>query len=140
MVKTIVAKPPNKKTRKNTSTKKQKSKKSNRFTFRGILSKFEEKYSDFGGDLVGFILIDIREMPRKSLVSDGQWFNMTEKFKTAFASYTDEKLLGKKIQFEGLKESHKKGYYTYQGNVLISGPEDLEHRILRPNNVKVLEE
>jgi Uri superfamily endonuclease len=63
---------------------------------------------------------------------------MTEKFKTAFESYTDEDLLGKEIEFEGLKESHKKGYYTYKGSVLISNPEDLEHRILRPGSIKVL--
>jgi Uri superfamily endonuclease len=64
---------------------------------------------------------------------------MTQKFKMAFENYTDAELLDKKIQFEALKESHEKGYYTYQGSVLISGPEDLEHRILRPNHVKVLE-
>lgn len=139
MVKKIVATPPNKKPSKATSTKKQKSKKTNRFTFTGIFSEFETKYGDFRNSFFGFILKDIREMPGKSLVSDWQWFNMTQKFKIAFEAYKDEELIGKKIQFEGLKESSKKDYYTYQGNVLISGPEDLEHRILRPSNVKVLE-
>ena len=57
----------------------------------------------------------------------------------AFENYTDAELIGKQIQFEGLKESRKKDYYTYKDNVLISGPEDLEHRILRPSNVTVLE-
>lgn len=138
MTKKLVTKPTKKKSSKTASMQQKKSKKANRFTFRGILSKFQEKYNDFGEDLIGFILKDIREMPSKSLIADEQWFNRTEKFKMAFESYTDEELLGKEIEFEGLKESHKKGYYTYQGSVLISNSEDLEHKILRPENVKVL--
>jgi len=139
MIPKVLANPLNKKPSKVTSTKKQKSKKTNRFTFTGIFSAFETKYDDFRNSFVGFILKDIREIPSKSLVSDWQWFNMTQKFKMAFENYTDAELIGKQIQFEGLKESHKKGYYTYKDNVLISGPEDLEHRILRPSNVTVLE-
>ena len=116
----------------------KKSKKSNRFIFIGLFTKFEERHNNFGDDFVGFILSDIREIPRKSLISDWQWFNMTKKFKVAFENYKDEELIGKTIQFEGLKEASKKGYYTYQGNVLISSPDDLEYRILRPSKVKVL--
>lgn len=116
----------------------KKSKKNNLFTFTGIFKKFEIKHNDFGEDLFGFILEDIREIHSKALITDWQWFNMNEKFKLAFEAHKDEALSGKKIQFEGIKESHKKGYYTYQGNVLISNPEDLEHRILRPKNIKVI--
>jgi hypothetical protein len=137
MVKMIVAAPANKTPSKTTSTKK--SEQTNRLIFTGIFIAFETKYDDFRNSFVGFILKDIREMPSKSLVSDWQWFNMTQKFKMAFESYKDEELPGKQIQFAGIKETHKKGYYTYQGSVLISGPEDLEHRILRPNDVKILE-
>jgi hypothetical protein len=113
-------------------------KKSEYFTFTGIFKKFETKASPFGEDLFGFILEDIRELPHKSVISSWQWFNMTEKFKAAFENHKDEALPGKKIQFEGHKESNKKGYYTYRGNVLISNPEDLEYRILRPKNIQVL--
>lgn len=115
-----------------------KPKKSQYFTFIGIFKKFEIKHNDFGEDLFGFILEDIREVRSKGLIADWQWFNMTEKFKLAFDTYRDEALPGKKIQFEGIKETHKKGYYTYQGNVLISTPDDLAYKILRPKNIQVL--
>jgi hypothetical protein len=116
----------------------KKLKQSNRFCFTGLLTRFEERHNDFGEDFLGFILRDIREMPSKSIISDWQWFNMTEKFKIAFENYKNEELVGKKIQFEGLKEAHRKGYYTYRGTVLISKPDDLEYRILRPSKIKVL--
>lgn len=113
------------------------SKKSNYFTFIGIFKKFETKPNTFGEQLFGFILEDIREVSGKLLIADWQWFNMTEKFKVAFDIYRDEALAGKQIQFEGLKEASKKGYYTYRGNVLISKPDDIEYRILRPKNIQV---
>ncbi len=128
----LLAKPPSKAVN-NTA-----SKKSDYFTFTGIFKKFETKASPFGEDLFGFILEDIREFPDKSLIADWQWFNLTEKFKAAFEIYKDEVLPGKQIQFEGVKESRKKGYYTYRGTELISNPDDLEHRILRPKNIQLL--
>ena len=108
------------------------------FAFTGIFKKFEVKHRDFGEDLFGFILEDICEIPKKSLIIGSQWFHLTEKFKKAFENYRHEALAGKKIQFEGIKEMHKKGYYTYQDNVIISGPDDLEYKILRPTKIKIL--
>ena len=121
------------------STQAKKLNKSKYHTFAGTFKKFEIKNSSFGDDLFGFILENIYELPRNSPISDWQWFNLTKKFKAAFEAYKDEALPGRQIQFEGLKEASKKGYYTYQGNVLISTPDDIEYRILRPKNIKILE-
>jgi hypothetical protein len=60
--------------------------------------------------------------------------------KEAFEKYSDEELTGKTIKFNGFKVSEKKGYYEYLDNILISGPDDLEHRVLRPTKIKVLNE
>lgn len=116
----------------------KKFKKSKYCTFIGTFTKFEMKNSSFGEDLFGFILENIYELPSNSPISDWQWFNLTEKFKTAFDTYRDEALPGKQIQFDGLKEANKKGYYTYRGNMLISTPNDVEYRILRPKNIQLL--
>ncbi|HRA42832.1 MAG TPA: hypothetical protein PLV31_03985 [Gammaproteobacteria bacterium] len=138
MTKGLVEKPLTQGSDQVSPTQQKKSKKSNRFVFVGLFTKFEERNNDYGDDFIGFILSDIREVSKKSLISDQQWFNMTEKFKIAFESYKDEELIGKKIQFEANKEASKKGYYTYRENVLISNPDDLEYRLLRPSKVKVL--
>ncbi len=136
MTKKRVPQPLTEKSRKTVSIEQKKPAK--HFTFIGIFKKFEVKHRDFGEDLFGFILEDISEIPKKLLIISSQWFHLTEKFKKAFENYRHEALPGKKIQFEGIKEVHKKGYYTYQGDVIVSRPDDLEYKILRPTKIKIL--
>lgn len=107
--------------------------------FAGVFSTFRTKYNGFGEDLYGFILINIRKVPSKALISESQWFNLSEGFKRAFRRYKDEELPKKKIRFEATMESNKKGYYTYRDNVLISGPEDIEYKLLRPTKIKIFD-
>ena len=113
-------------------------KKSNRFMFVGKFSNFQTKSNDFGEDLYGLVIKSIKKMNSNKIISESQWFNLGEGFKKTFAKYKDEELPGKKIKFEAALESSKKGYYTYRDNVLISGPDDLEHKLLRPTKIKVL--
>jgi hypothetical protein len=72
------------------------------------------------------------------MFTKSQWFNIGEGFKEAFEPYSDKQLIGKAIKFNGFKVTEKKGYFEYRNNVLISGPDDLEYRVLRPTRIKVL--
>ena len=114
-------------------------KKTNRFMFIGTFSHFKVKNNDFGEDLYGFLLKDIKKATSKKTLSDSQWFNLSNGFKEAFAKYKDKQLPEKVIKFEAALESNKKGYYTYRDNVLISAPEDLEHKLLRATKIKVID-
>ena len=114
-------------------------KKYNRFMFTGTFSQFKTKSNDFGEDLYGFVLKDIKKATSKKILSDSQWFNLSNSFKDAFSKYKDKALPGKTIKFEAALESNKKGYYTYRDNILISTPDDLEHRLLRATKIKVLD-
>lgn len=107
MIQKMVAK----KSKKITTNEKKQLNNPNHFTFTEIFRKFETKDGDFRNSFVGFILKDIRETPNKLLVSDWQWFDMAQKFKIAFQNYTDSELLGKQIQFAGIKETHKRLLY-----------------------------
>lgn len=113
-------------------------KKSNRFTFTGTFSHFKTKDNNFGEELYGLVLTNIKKAPSKKKISDSQWFNLGNGFKQTFGKYKDDELPGKTIKFEAALESNEKGYYTYRDNVLISGPEDLEHRLLRPTKIKII--
>jgi hypothetical protein len=113
-------------------------KNANRFMFMGTFSHFKIKNNNFGEDLYGFLLKDIKKISGKKILSNSQWFNLSQSFKEAFVKYKDDELPGKTIKFEAALESSKKGYYTYQDNLLISSPEDLEYRLLRATKVTVL--
>ena len=106
--------------------------------FMGKISNLQTKNNDFGEDLYGLVIKNIKKMTGNKIISDSQWFHLGEGFKKTFAKYKDEELPGKKIKFEAALESNKKDYYTYRDNVLISGPDDLEHKLLRPTKIKVL--
>lgn len=110
----------------------------NRFIFTGVFVKIKAKHNGYGEPLLGFILQDITEVKIKKLFSTGQWFHLNNEFTKAFEKYTDEELIGNTIKFNGFKSTQKKGYYEYRDNVLISDPDELEHRILRPTQICVL--
>ena len=110
----------------------------NRFTFTGVFSKFKEKRNGYGDILYGFIMKDITNFKTKKLFVESQWFNLGEGFKEAFESYSDKQLIGKIIKFDGFKVTEKKGYFEYRNNALISEPNDLEYRVLRPTKIKVI--
>lgn len=110
----------------------------NCFTFTGIFAEFKTKRNGYGEMVLGFIMKDITNFKTKKLFVESQWFNLGEGFKEAFEKYSDKELIGKTIKFNGFKVSEKKGYYEYRDNVLISGPNDLEHRVLRPSKIKVI--
>jgi hypothetical protein len=114
-------------------------KKSNRFMFTGEFSHFKTKNNDFGEDSYGLVLTNIKKTSSKKKISDSQWFHLGDGFKKTFDKHKDDELPGKTIKFEAALESNKKEYYTYRDNILISGPEDLEHRLLRPTKIKVLD-
>ena len=107
--------------------------------FVGKFSNFQTKSNDFGEDLYGLVIKNIKKMTGNKIISDSQWFNLGEGFKKTFAKHKDDELTGKTIKLEAALESNKKGYYTYRDNALISGPEDLDHKLLRPTKIKVLD-
>lgn len=107
--------------------------------FAGTFSHFQTKNNSFSEELYGLVLKDIKKTPSKKKISDLQWFHLGDGFKKTFAKYKDDELPGKTIKFEAALESNKKGYYTYRDNVLISAPDELEHKLLRPTKIKVLD-
>ena len=87
-------------------------KKSNRFKFVGTFARFQTKHNDFGEDLYGLVLTNIKKTPSKKKISDFQWFHLGDGFRQTFAKHKDDELPGKTIKFEAALESNKKGLKT----------------------------
>lgn len=99
--------------------------------------EFQTKQNYFG-EYFGLVLKNIRTSPYRKLISEKQWFHLTNNFKKAFWDYKDEELPGKKLKFEGVKETHKKGYYAYRNNVLVEHPNDLKYKVVRVKKIKIV--
>jgi hypothetical protein len=110
----------------------------NRFTFTGVFVEFKPKQNGYGKSLLGFILRNITEVKTKKLFLKWQWFHLSNEFKDAFEKHADEELIGKTINFNGFRSTQKKGYFEYRDNVLISVPDELEYRVLRPTKIKAI--